>query len=41
VRRTEVVGVERDYDSPISRGKLCPKGAASKNLVTRTCGRGR
>jgi formate dehydrogenase major subunit len=26
--------MEGDPDSPISRGRLCPKGAASKNLVT-------
>jgi formate dehydrogenase major subunit len=29
-----VVQVEGDPDSPISRGRLCPKGAASKQLVT-------
>jgi formate dehydrogenase major subunit len=28
-----VVQIEGDPDSPISRGRLCPKGAASKNLV--------
>ena len=25
--------IEGDYDSPISRGRLCPKGAASEQLV--------
>src|SRR5690606_28754019 len=25
--------IEGDYDSPISRGRLCPKGAASQQLV--------
>jgi len=34
VKDDGVVQVEGDYDSPISRGRLCPKGAASKNLVT-------
>jgi formate dehydrogenase major subunit len=34
VKDEKVVQIEGDYDSPISRGKLCPKGAASKNLVT-------
>lgn len=34
VSQEEVIGIEGDYDSPISRGKLCPKGAASKSLVT-------
>jgi formate dehydrogenase major subunit len=29
-----VVQIEGDPDSPISRGRLCPKGAASKSLVT-------
>lgn len=28
-----VVGIEGDPDSPISRGRLCPKGAASEQLV--------
>jgi formate dehydrogenase major subunit len=28
-----VVQIEGDPDSPISRGRLCPKGAASENLV--------
>lgn len=26
--------IEGDPDSPVSRGRLCPKGAASKQLVT-------
>jgi formate dehydrogenase major subunit len=29
-----VTQIEGDPDSPISRGRLCPKGAASKSLVT-------
>jgi formate dehydrogenase major subunit len=34
VRDGRVVQVEGDPDSPVSRGRLCPKGAASKQLVT-------
>lgn len=30
----EVVQIEGDPDSPISRGRLCPKGAATHGLVT-------
>jgi formate dehydrogenase major subunit len=30
----EVIQIEGDPDSPISRGRLCPKGAATKQLVT-------
>ena len=30
----KVSQIEGDPDSPISRGRLCPKGSASKNLVT-------
>ena len=30
----EVTQIEGHPDSPISRGKLCPKGSASKELVT-------
>jgi len=30
----EVTQIEGDPDSPISRGRLCPKGSASKGLVT-------
>jgi formate dehydrogenase major subunit len=37
VRRVEggekVVQIEGDPDSPVSRGRLCPKGAASEQLV--------
>lgn len=29
-----VTQIEGDPDSPISRGRLCPKGSASMNLVT-------
>ena len=29
----EVTQIEGDPDSPISRGRLCPKGAASRNYV--------
>jgi formate dehydrogenase major subunit len=29
----EVTQIEGDPDSPISRGRLCPKGAASKSFV--------
>lgn len=34
VRDGEVTQIEGDPDSPISRGRLCPKGSASKSLVT-------
>jgi formate dehydrogenase major subunit len=34
VKDDEVVQIEGDPDSPISRGRLCPKGSASKSLVT-------
>src|SRR4051794_4243694 len=30
----EITQIEGDPDSPISRGRLCPKGAATKSLVT-------
>src|SRR6201997_2501965 len=33
VKDDKVVQIEGDPDSPISRGRLCPKGAASKGLV--------
>ena len=36
VRHDRVTQIEGDPDSPISRGRLCPKGAASKDLVTST-----
>ena len=32
VKDGEVIQVEGDPASPISRGRLCPKGAASKNM---------
>jgi formate dehydrogenase major subunit len=34
VKDGEVTQIEGDPASPISRGRLCPKGAASKSLVT-------
>jgi formate dehydrogenase major subunit len=34
VRDGRVTQIEGDPESPISRGRLCPKGAASKQLVT-------
>ena len=34
VKDEQVVQIEGDPDSPISRGRLCPKGSASKSLVT-------
>jgi formate dehydrogenase major subunit len=34
VKDEQVIQIEGDPDSPISRGRLCPKGAASKSLVT-------
>jgi len=34
VKDGEVVQVEGDSDSPVSRGRLCPKGSATKSLVT-------
>jgi formate dehydrogenase major subunit len=34
VKDEKVIQIEGDPDSPVSRGRLCPKGAASKNLVT-------
>jgi formate dehydrogenase major subunit len=33
VKDEKVVQIEGDSDSPISRGRLCPKGAASEQLV--------
>ena len=33
-RNREVVAIEGDPESPISQGTLCPKGSASKELVT-------
>ncbi len=34
VRDGKITQIEGDPDSPISRGRLCPKGSASKQLVT-------
>jgi formate dehydrogenase major subunit len=34
VKDNRVIQIEGDSDSPISRGRLCPKGSASKQLVT-------
>jgi formate dehydrogenase major subunit len=34
VKDEQIVQIEGDPDSPVSRGRLCPKGSASKNLVT-------
>ena len=34
VKDGKVTQIEGNPDSPISRGKLCPKGSASKQLVT-------
>src|SRR5271156_5766829 len=33
VKDEKVVQIEGDPDSPISRGRLCPKGSASERLV--------
>jgi formate dehydrogenase major subunit len=33
VKDGEITQIEGDPDSPISRGRLCPKGAASQQLV--------
>jgi len=34
VKDEQVIQIEGDRDSPISRGRLCPKGTASRSLVT-------
>lgn len=34
VKNEEIIQIEGDPDSPISRGRLCPKGSATKQLVT-------
>ena len=34
VKDEQVVQIEGDPASPVSRGRLCPKGSASKSLVT-------
>ncbi len=33
VKDEKIVQIEGDPDSPVSRGRLCPKGAASEQLV--------
>jgi formate dehydrogenase major subunit len=33
IKDEQVIQIEGDPDSPISRGRLCPKGSASKSLV--------
>ena len=34
VKDEKVIQIEGDPNSPVSRGRLCPKGSASKQLVT-------
>src|SRR5207244_5672534 len=34
VKDGRITQIEGDPDSPISRGRLCPKGAATRQLVT-------
>jgi formate dehydrogenase major subunit len=34
VRDEKITAIEGDPDSPISRGRLCPKGSATRSLVT-------
>jgi formate dehydrogenase major subunit len=34
VKDEQIIHIEGDPDSPISRGRLCPKGAATRSLVT-------
>ena len=34
VKDEKVIQVEGDADSPVSRGRLCPKGSATRELVT-------
>src|SRR5439155_2599589 len=34
VQDGRITQIEGDPDSPVSRGRLCPKGAATKQLVT-------
>ena len=34
VKDETVIQVEGDPDSPVSRGRLCPKGSATRSLVT-------
>lgn len=33
VKQGKVIQVEGDHDSPISRGRLCPKGSATEQLI--------
>jgi formate dehydrogenase major subunit len=37
VKDERITAIEGDPESPISRGRLCPKGAASRSLVTNSC----
>jgi len=39
VKDEKVVPIERDPDSPVSRGRSCPKGSASEQLVNSPHGR--
>ena len=39
VKDGKVIQIEGDPDSPVSRGRLCPKGCASKQLVTAPAGK--
>ena len=41
VKNEKVVQIEGDPDSPISRGRLCPKGSASLQLTTGASSRSR
>jgi formate dehydrogenase major subunit len=34
VKDSSIIQIEGNPDSPISRGRLCPKGAATRSLVT-------
>ena len=36
VKDNRIIDIEGDPDSPVSRGRLCPKGAATFQLVTGT-----
>jgi formate dehydrogenase major subunit len=35
VEKGRITQIEGDPDSPVSRGRLCPKGSATRELVTR------
>ena len=37
VTEEKVIQIEGDPDSPVSRGRLCPKGSASLQLTTGDC----